>query len=148
MSGFKCLIHLSTHHCKSCDKGLEAVTKQPQGATMMAMTYQDQVLNQHHPTLSDLTAPVTCQCPTQGGGRVEACMGHMSVPMMLLASEELRGGFLRQFLMGCGEYGVLSQPEVLRGSVVGFDFKTPFSRLKGQNPCFWLQVPNSLVNSP
>jgi hypothetical protein len=28
---------------KSCDKGLEAVTKQPRGATMMAMAYQDLV---------------------------------------------------------------------------------------------------------
>jgi hypothetical protein len=43
-----CLIHWLTHpdfRRKSCEKGLEAVTKQPQDATMMAMTYQDQVLN-------------------------------------------------------------------------------------------------------
>ena len=36
--------------------------------------------------------------------------------------------------MGCGEYGFLSQPEVLRGGVVGLDFKTPFARLEGQTP--------------
>ena len=58
-----CLIHWLTHPDflrKSCDKGLEAVTKQPLGATMMAKTYQDQVLNQHHSTLestSHLTHP-------------------------------------------------------------------------------------------
>ena len=63
VSGSRCLIHWLTHpdfRRKSCDKGLEAVTKQPRGATMMAMTYQDQVRNQHHPTLdstSDLTHP-------------------------------------------------------------------------------------------
>ena len=109
-----CLIHWLTHpdfRRKSCDKGLEAVTKQPRGATMMAMTYQDQVRNQHHPTLdstSDLTHP---------GGGAEVCMGHISV--MRWAFEVGEGGFLSQFLMG---------------SVVVFDFKTPFARLGGQNP--------------
>jgi hypothetical protein len=48
VSGSMCLIHWLPHPDflrKSCDKGLEAVTKQPLGTTMMAMTYQDQVLN-------------------------------------------------------------------------------------------------------
>jgi hypothetical protein len=54
VSGCKCLIHWLTHpdfRRKSCDEGLEAVPKQPRGATMMALTYQDQVLNQQPPTL-------------------------------------------------------------------------------------------------
>jgi hypothetical protein len=48
VSGSRCLIHWSNRpdfRRKGCDKGLEAVTKQPRGATMMVMTYQDQVLN-------------------------------------------------------------------------------------------------------
>jgi hypothetical protein len=48
VSDSMCLIHWLPHPDflrKSCDKGLEAVTKQPLGTTMMAMTYQDQVLN-------------------------------------------------------------------------------------------------------
>ena len=68
-------------------------------------------LYQHHATLdstSDLTHP---------GGGAEVCMGHISV--MRWAFEVGEGGFLSQFLMG---------------SVVVFDFKTPFARLGGQNP--------------
>jgi hypothetical protein len=67
--------------------------------------------NQHHPTLdstSDLTHP---------GGGAEVCMEHISV--MRWAFEVGKGWFLSQFLMG---------------SVVVFDFKTPFARLVGQNP--------------
>ena len=48
VSGSRCLIHWLTHpdfQRKSCDKGLEAVTKQPRGAAVRAMTYQDQVPN-------------------------------------------------------------------------------------------------------
>jgi hypothetical protein len=37
VSGSRCLIHWSSRH-KSCDKGLEAVEKQPWSATIMAMT--------------------------------------------------------------------------------------------------------------
>ena len=76
VSGSMCLIHWLTHpdiRRKSCDKGLDVVTKQPRGATMMAMTYQDQVLNQHHP-IPDSTSHLT----HPGGGAV-ACMGHISV---------------------------------------------------------------------
>ena len=63
VSGSMCLIHWLTHPDfwrKSCDKGLDVVTKHSRGATMMAKTYQDQVLNQHHPTpdsSSHLTHP-------------------------------------------------------------------------------------------
>ena len=48
VSGARCLIHWLTHpyiQRKSCDKGLEAVKNQPCSATMLAMTYEDQVLN-------------------------------------------------------------------------------------------------------
>jgi hypothetical protein len=92
---------------------------------MMAKTYQDQVLNQHHPTL-DSTSHLSH--PGQGG---MACMGHIS--MMLWAWEVGEGGVLSQFLTR---------------SVVDSVYKTPIARLGGQNPCFWLHVPNSLVNSP
>ena len=54
VSGTRCLIHWLTHpyhRRKSCDKGLEAVKNQPCSATMLAMIYQDLVLNHHHPTL-------------------------------------------------------------------------------------------------
>jgi hypothetical protein len=56
VSASRCLIHWLPHpdfRGKSCDKGLEAVTKQPRGASMMAMNYQVQVRNQH--------PPYTCQ---------------------------------------------------------------------------------------
>jgi hypothetical protein len=88
----------------------------------------DQVRNQHHPTLdstSDLTHSGRGLCP---GGLHGAYLGDAQ-----WALEVGEGGFLSQFLMG---------------SVVVFVFKTPFARLGGQNPRFWLQVPNSLVKSP
>ena len=47
-SGAWCLIHWLTHPVfrrHSCDKGLRAVKIQPWGATILAMTYQDQVQN-------------------------------------------------------------------------------------------------------
>ena len=69
------------------------------------------------------------------GGCAVACMGHISV--MRRALEVEKGGFLSQFLTR----------SVVTVSVVSV-FKTPIARVGGQNPRFWLHVPNSLVNSP
>jgi hypothetical protein len=101
VSGSRCLILWLTHsdfRRKSCDKELEAATKQPRGATMMAMTYQDQVLNQHHPTL-DSTSKLTH--PGRG-------LRHISVKRWALEAGE--GCFLNQFLMGSVVVLVFSRP--------------------------------------
>ncbi len=50
---------------------------------------------------------------------VPAALSYLSFPVMRWAFEVGEGGFLSQFLMG---------------SVVAFDFETPFARLVGQTP--------------
>ena len=59
-------------------------------------------------------------------------MGHISVMLWAL---EVGGGRVSKSVFD----------EECCGFVV---YRTPITRLEGQNPCFWLYVPNSLVNSP